>query len=357
MKIALGGVLSQLSLIAVGVDEHKGPGGEVKLVRSLVGVSKTDLPPDAVVWLNDATASRAEVEAVLGHAARDATPPGVLGPQHPVVQIVPKRDVTKERDPRAAADLLRGILHDLPHRRVGLLTHQKLAQAVPPLLGEPYRGRLVMTEYFGGGLSRGSNRWLAECDAVVVLGTPRVAPSAIREHLLRLGKVRAALRGKDETKWEPDWWSGVTESGRRVTVRTLHYRDHDWHAAYCSIVRGEVIQAVGRGRGILPAGIPVYLITTENLAPPDADDGRNGFRLADRPFAPLTAAHLRVLGLLARDGDVRGRPARIPVHRTTAEVAGHLGVRRQAAHKVLAELEKAGRVRRIRPNLGWFARP
>src|SRR5438876_907701 len=70
----------------------------------------------------------------------------------------------------------------------------------------------------------------------------------------------------------------------------------------CSRTRSELVQAVGRGRGILPSVIPVYLVTTENPAPPDADDGRNGYLFAEGAFAPLTEVQARVLGRLPRGG-------------------------------------------------------
>src|SRR5437764_601557 len=88
---------------------------------------------------------------------RPRRPPPI--PAHPVLQVIPGHDVTIGREPGPVADILRGLLHDLPHRRVGLLTHQKLARALPGLVGDPYRGRLTMVEYFGSGLSRGSNKW------------------------------------------------------------------------------------------------------------------------------------------------------------------------------------------------------
>jgi hypothetical protein len=342
MQLALSAATGGLDLIGLGVDERPSGRDEVKTVRKLVGVVKTDLP--AGCWLNDATADREELEAVLGRPLRDITPTGRLLRHHPVLQVVPARDVTKGRDPAAAASLLRGILYDLTHRRVGLLTHKKLAAALPKLLGEPYRDRLSMVAHFGSGLSRGSNQWTGGCDILIVMGTPRVPPDAIRLHLYRLGKSRAAGRTREGAGWGIDYWSGVTESGRRVTVRTPHYKDHDWHGAYRSLVRSELVQAVGRGRGILPEGIPVLVVTTENLSP--TEDGRGGPRIADHPYAPLTDAQARALACLRRGG-----------HRVVAqssEVAGKLGVSERWARELLAELEAAGRVRRVGQRCGWL---
>ena len=73
----------------------------------------------------------------------------------------------------------------------------------------------------------------------------------------------------------------MTESGRRVTGCTPHHRDHGWRAAYCSLLRGELVQAIGRGRDFLPEGIPVSVVRTEDLASPENPDRRNGVSIAD----------------------------------------------------------------------------
>jgi hypothetical protein len=256
------------------------------------------------------------------------------------VQVIPARDVTKSREPAAVVPLLRGVLHDLPYERVGLLTHRELAASLPKLLGEPYR--LAMVAHFGGGLSRGSNQWVRECDILIVLGTPRVGPDAIRLHLYRLGKARAAGRTREEAGWGLDYWSGVTKSGRRMTVRTPHYVDHDWHAAYRALVRSELVQAVGRGRGILPEGIPVLVVTTENLSP--TEDARGGPPITEHRFVPLTDAQARVLAVLTS-----------PRPRPTREIASQAGVSDRRARELLAELVNSGRVRKVGERGGWQA--
>jgi hypothetical protein len=229
------------------------------------------------------------------------------------------------------------------------LTHLELHEKLPAMLEEQLRARIVRTGYFGGGFSRGSNVWIEECDALIILGTPRVGSGAIRLHLLRLGRTRAAALNRKAAGWGLDWWAGRGESGSRVTVRCWHYRDHDWHAAYCSMVRAELVQAVGRGRGVLDKGIPVYVVTTENLAPADDDDGRNGYPLAEEgAYGPLTDVQARVLGRLLRDTE-RGKK--------TGEIAAALGFSRQREHEVLVEREEAGRARRVGDGKrGWVAR-
>lgn len=273
MRVVLATVLGQLHSLNVTVDEVPDGKDKTTIVRKLVGVLRHDLPTDAILWLNDATVSRDELEVALGRAVHDVTPQGRLLPHHDTIQVIPRVDVTKSRKPSEVLPQLRGLLYDIPeeYRRIGLLTHWEFADTLPKLLEEPYRERLGLVSYFGSGLSRGSNAWIGEggCNFLLVLGTPRVGPSAIRQHLFRLGKQRAAKLKKEQAGWQKDWWSAVTLDGRRVTVPCWHYTGHDWHRAYCSLVCSELVQAMGRGRGILPEGIPVVVVSNENLAPPE----------------------------------------------------------------------------------------
>jgi hypothetical protein len=320
----------------------------VSIYRTLLGGLKRDLPDDVLRWMADATGEPEEMAQATGGPLCPITPDGYLPRQHKALQIVPRHDVTKGRKPKAVLPLLRGVLHDLPYQRIGLLTHYELSETLLKLLEDPYRLQLAHVSYFGSGESRGTNLWPGLCDALLVFGTPRVGADAVRQHLLRLGKFKAAFRkpvvtnGKKVTAgWGPDYWSGVEEDGVRRTVRCWHYADHDWHAAYCSLVRAELVQAVGRARAILPDGVPVYVVSTENLAPPgDGCDGRNGLPLArEGTFGPLTEAQAKVLGAM------RNEKGRRRVRGSTA-VAQDLGISRRVAYRHLAELEKAGRVRR-----------
>src|SRR5262249_54555051 len=160
------------------------------------------------------------------------------------------------------------------YRRIGLLTHQTIARKegqLRKLLGDPYAGRLQMIDYFHSGKSRGSNEWIDRCDALVLFGTPRVPPSAVREHLLRTSRYSAAKLTLQQAGWSLDddgGWYGRKDNGRKCVVCTPRYRDPDWHRACCALVRSELLQSVGRGRAILPEGIPVFVVTRENLGDP-----------------------------------------------------------------------------------------
>ena len=229
--------------------------GEIRLRRSILGRCKTELPTDATVWINDATANQEELESLLGQPVHDRTPVGRLAREWPVLQI--SHDVTQRTTPQVAASILRGILYDLPYRHVGVITHKHLCGPIRRLLGSDFNSRIAMVWHFRGGQSRGSNDWIETCDALIVLGTPRVPPEAVRSHLLWLDKRRAASMTTKEAGWGLDWWSGRTESGRRVTIKTLHYADHDWHAAYQSLVVAELNQALGRAQANLEKRHPM----------------------------------------------------------------------------------------------------
>jgi hypothetical protein len=345
MRLALAAASGDLSLVAVTVDTVHVKGGDVKTERRLVGVVRPDLPESASVWIDDATAEHYETQTALGRPLRDITPCVRLPLRNQVTQI--PHNITMGHEAETVLPMLRGLLYDLTYYpRVGLLTFKRLAHELPPLLSEAERERLVKIHHYHGGESRGSNEWHTECDVLIVLGTPRVKSHVIRQHLFRLGKIKAATRSIEEAKWHHDYWSGVTAGYRRRTVHCKHYADHDWHAAYCSLVRSELTQAIGRGRGILREGIPVYVVSNENLAPPTDDDGRNGYPLAfEGSFPPMYDDDVIIIDMLRESDEV-------PV--TTAAVAKALKVSNQAALRTLKVLEKAKRVHRVGQRSGWY---
>jgi hypothetical protein len=359
LRLALAATEGTLIALAVIVEERPGKGGTVNLHQSLVGVTQTDLPSEAAIIFNDATGDPAELEAATGRRVRIITPEGLLERQHPVLQVVPAtpagdRDVTKNRQTGPVADLLRGILHDLPHYgRVGLLTHQRLSQELPEALGEPYASRLSLISYFHSGMSRGSNEWHRRCDLLVILGTPRIPTSAVREHLLQLGKTEAACLRSERAGWHREYWEATTESGMPRAVATPHYRDPDWHAAYCRLVISELKQSLGRGRGILPDGIPVYVVTTEDL-------GDGGIRLAEHTYPPLTQAQDRVLAALGQlsvgvpYSSLLGTPTDNFRPLPTAKIAAALGLSPERVKQLLGRLEADGRVKRVGKRGGWL---
>src|SRR5262249_15611831 len=172
----------------------------------------------------DATASIEEYQAILGRPVRDITPRGRLKPHHPVLQIIPKQDVTRKTGVARAGEIVHGVLNDIPHQRVGLITHRTLHERVVKWLDKNGVdvSRLTKVSYFGNE-SRGSNDWIGTCDALVIVGTPRVPPSSIRRLLLVLGKREASRLTAKEADWHLDHWTAHTDSAAALDLPPGHY--------------------------------------------------------------------------------------------------------------------------------------
>jgi hypothetical protein len=303
----------------------------------------------------DATADLEALAELSGRPVHVIVPPGQLPLVHPVVQICPTYDVTKGWDVFHAADFLRGIMHDLPqYKRVGLLTHKKFQDKIQAALGEHYASRITMQAYFGDGLSRGSNQWLDRCDALIILGTPRPGSPSIRQHLMRIGKVRAAFLKEDQADWHLAEWTGTTESGDTRLVKTGRYRNEDWHRAYSYICKSQLKHAIGRGRGILPQGIPVYLVSTEDMSDRMRPPTGRPIPIADVLFKPLDRAGLDVLRVLegtsAKNAMKTGQVCEALFRCTDPSSRNRTNYR-------LRWLERAGRVRRRKRRRGWYVTP
>lgn len=321
--------------------EIRREGGEVELRTAIHARLSTPLPGHGTIIFNDATGNRSDLEAMLGRPVQDITPAGNIAPVHPIIQI--PRDVTRSTVPGKAADILRGLLYDLPYQRIGVITHRPLETSLATLVGTPFSERIVEIDHFSGGEARGSNKWFQRCDCLIVLGTPRVPTFSIAKRLIQINRIAASALRPEAYKWSADWWSGVTQSGKRVTVKTKHYQDHDWHRAHHAIVVAELIQNIGRARSYNENGIPCYVVTTENLAPLEKGiDGRHSIaRIADKPFAPLTEAQMRVLSVMG-DKPMSGRA-----------IARAIGLSQQTVNEHLSSLQESGCVRLLGRMKGW----
>ena len=227
------------------------------------------------------------------------------------------------------------------YRRVGLITHSTLTACVKRL-EQPFGGRIVRTAYFGSGSERASNEWYKDCDLVIVAGTPRVDASAIQSRLCQLGDFDAT--GLDGI-WGEAHWRGQTFSGQTRTIRGRGYQHPSWHKAHRSLVRSAIVQAVGRGRGVLEDGCDVIVISNEEC----------GLTLADRPTIPdLTDKHCAAARLVAELSatDASKNVGRQPV--TTGKVSDSLDVGERETRYILNDLEGLGMVRRIGERGGWL---
>ena len=63
-------------------------------------------------------------------------------------------------------------------------------------------------------------------------------------------------------------WTGFTPTGERREIMTKQYASDKWRQACEMIVLAELQQCIGRGRGVLEAGIPVVVLSNEPLGLP-----------------------------------------------------------------------------------------
>ena len=169
----------------------------------------------------------------------------------------------------------------IDYKRIGVICHREHANALQATMGT----LLAKSDHFFGTQTRGSNEWHRDCDCLLVIGTPRVNPTAIADRLSQMNRHWAVARPDDWLGWGSHYWAGQTQSGERRTIQTLGYRDHDWIEAYEAIVHAELRQAAGRGRSLLADGVPVVVVTCEDL----------GYTLDDREPLMLTPAEWTVL--------------------------------------------------------------
>lgn len=309
--------------------------------REVLACWRKGVPGNRVVWLLDATQTVAKLRHMLpGANLIDATPAGHLPQRVPAV-VVPV-DVTRSQKGTRVAGLLRGVLADRPEAvRVGVVCHRPHFRALEELreAGGELGARIARVTWFGRGDGRGSNRWLDECDLIVVLGTPRPGRGAVRNSLLLTGELEAAAMQSPE--WSRESRCVLDLGGDRRTVVTGGYTDPRWQEAYRELVLAELRQWQGRGRGILSNGIPVVILTTEDIGLEISDRPTAAIRLGDGPANVLSA--LEGLGDAIRaqfpKKDI-GPSARIRVE----DLCASTGLGRRIVQRHLAVLESRGLV-------------
>lgn len=305
VKICRAAAAGEMSQIVVRVDTVI-VGRETEAPRrAILAVWETRLPPNAAVWIGDATATPADIERLAGRPVANRTPEGRLPCLHQVLQI--PLDVKKSSSPKTVIQTMRAVLHRFPQfNRIGVICDREHISTITgtarkgPVLEESLRRRIAKVSHFRAGESRGSNEWLDECDLILVFGSPRVPPEAIRNYLIRTGQTAAAARTQKEAEWGTDFWSAETLSGRRKTIRTKNYRDHFWFDAHRAVVKAELWQAAGRARAVCEHGLPAIVVSNEQL----------GYRILDETPQPLGDHDLEVLYaarllLLGGDGEIQ----------------------------------------------------
>jgi hypothetical protein len=307
--------------------------------RFVVGFGNNAPAKHLVTWFSDATMTADRLSAILGSPVADMTPAGRIPLQKKAVQI--PRDITLQTSKNVVAGLLRGVLTDRPEaRRVGVICHRPHLKVLSAL-EDVFASRIVKSTYFGSGEERSSNAWHQECDLIVVAGTPRVPPEAVTTYLIQIGEIGAATH---EAEWGPLKWEAFTESGDRISVRSVGYAEPIWRRAHQDLVRATLVQSIGRGRGILTEGCEVVVISTEEC----------GLLVSDGCLAPLNRSTGRVLsGLHELSPET---PKYIYLGESgvkSAALAVHTGLSRSVVNGSLRQLEARGIVYKVGERSGW----
>ena len=264
LRLCLGYACGELSHLIATVDdiyESQNGKGKPKFFKSLIGVWKIDPPADKVIWFEDATGNVDLLGRLLRRAVCDRTPPGRLDWEVRPIQYT-NLDVTQSTSPNVVRGIIRSLLAiNIKVKRVGIITHQSHLGAINDL-EDRWTSRISRMDYFHSGNDRASNRWL-DCDLLIILGTPRVPPSAVRDALVQIGEIDAAA---EDGFWGDRLWEAQATDGERKVVIGHGYNHPSWHLVHQMLVRDALIQAVGRGRGLLTEGVPVVVCSNEPIS-------------------------------------------------------------------------------------------
>jgi hypothetical protein len=341
-RFTLAAAAGQLQTAAIIVNKRFIAGGgqdNAYLVKAMSGF-KDNLPaPGATTWFNDATSTRERLEGILGRQVHDMTPGGRIEFQKKRVQVL--RDITYRTTPGIFANIIRGVLADRPQfQRIGVICLSSHIEVLKDL-GDDFNHRIVKSTYFGSGEDRSSNDWYKQCDLIVIAGTPRIPPQAIGTYLVQVGEVDAAC---EEPPWGTLYWDGQTESGEAVRVKSRGYQDEAWRRAHRDLVRSQLVQAIGRGRGILEDGCEVLVVSTEEC----------GLVISDVGMEALNGTSTKVLKAI-RDLTMENPKDYLLGFSivSTRQVASRTGLSVVRAREVLRGLERRGLVRKVGERGGW----
>lgn len=337
--LAVAGELNSAAII-VTKQFRKGMGqNNYQVQKHVVGFRSNSPNLKSVTWFNDATTTADSLERVLGHPVQDRTPDGRIELQRKAVQLL--RDITRRTSPSTFQSILRGVLSDRPQfQRIGVICHSIHLPAIKSLEPE-FSKRITKVAYFGSGEDRSSNDWYEQCDLLIVAGTPRLPPSAIATYLVQVRNDAAACV---EPPWKAIHWVGRTESGETVHVHTKGYQDETWRRAHRELVRAALVQAIGRGCGILEVGCEVIVLSNEEC----------GLVISDSTLESLNASAVKVLSVL--DRLTMENPNRYILGKTivsTSEIASQTDLSLVRVRELLRHLERRGRVTKVGERGGW----
>ncbi len=239
-------------------------------LRSLVTVRWNPPPVNVEMWFLDGT-SGPNLEVLVGRPVLNLTPSGRIPRKHPAVQYT--KDITHRTSPDVVVSLLRGFLADHPEiRKLGVFCHQQNRAMIeglndPRIAVDPFDDKMI--GHFNSGVGRSSNKWHDYCDAILILGSPRTGPEPVRLELLRLGRLEAAAM--PEPPWVRVNFKARDQRGGDVLFEGGQYANADWQAAHNSLCGVELLQTIGRGRGELLEGKPVFVFSNEPIGIPISD--------------------------------------------------------------------------------------
>ena len=336
----------RLEEVMVLVTEHhvKGlPQGVTQTHKECVGVIHNNPPAGCVVWINDATADREFLENLIGTQIHDQTPEGMIPTLHQAQQYV--RDITRKTSKKRLQAYVRGLLCKYRNKqRIGLITHSNHLSAIEQLEGE-FLSRIVKMTYFGSGDERSSNAWHTDCDLILVLGTPRVPPNTVMTLLTQVGQSEAACI---IPKWDVIHWYGHTTAGVEKKFEGRGYYDKTWMRAHQSLVRASLVQAVGRGRGILENGCDVIVLSSDEC----------GLKVIDEPVPALGHQLLEFYEQVRNLTAINSKIYIIEKYAvSTGDVAKSLQMPERTTRLLLSQLEELGLVHRDGPRSGWKLGP
>ena len=278
-------IVAHTAQIDGGQTSHR-PGG-ARVTAAIVAGWTADIDNHTDVLLLDATIDVPALERRLNRTIERLDPPQAITRQTPAVQV--PIDVTDQTSPAVVARHLESAFAMLPEaRRIGIIllpTHRKAL--FPTANGSDIRTRgsrrlvpddllarvatredgSLLIVHFRQGEDRGSNIFLARCDAVVEIGTPRPNAIAVVKELVRRGEIDAAIAG---SQWGRIDWLATSTAGQPTTCSTRGYADPTWSAAAAAVTRTPLIQAAERARTLLPqatgerhGGIPLVVFSSE----------------------------------------------------------------------------------------------
>ncbi len=342
MKLALAYATGELAGLCMVIDETFAKGGRMAFSKALVGAWSVELPSETVIWFENASANAQLLSEMTGTEIIDKTPQGRLAYEVPPVQYA-DHDITQQACGKTVRGIIRGLLakHSSANK-VGVITHRCHIEEVEKL-APLWRDRITKLEYFHSGKDRASNAWL-ECDLILVLGTPRVPPIAVRDMLIRLGRIGAAAKDGQFTRVS---WEGKTGGGKLIRHQGLAYAEPSWAKVHGILVKETLRQAIGRGRGVTTNGVPVIVVSNEPL----------GLILADEPLPLVSDTEDETLqlavSLTARNAkeNIVGKRAVAPF--TTGQVSGVSRHETRAVRNHLSSLSSHGLLKKKGDRKGW----